>query len=324
LRQAGEARNRALPPSGVSGAGTAGSRTRDTPGENGEVTQRWGLALYVLLCLIWGSTWLVIKVGYGGLGPFNVAGLRFLIAGALMAAVARFTGARWPRGRAEWTAIGVVGLLMFAGDYGLIYWAEQSIESGLTAVLFATLPLMTLFVGRAYLPGERITPRKLASSVLALAGTVALFADRLRLDAGAVAPMLGVLGATLCAAVASVVGKRDAHDIPSATLNATSMLIGAAILLVVSLAAGDGIRVPADMGTWAAVGYLSLVGSVLAFLIYFELLKTWNVMSLSFISVFTPVIALLLGFVFLHEPLTPWKVGGAVLILVAVVFANRT
>jgi len=287
------------------------------------MTQRWGPAFYTLLCLIWGSTWLVIKIGYGTLGPFNVAGLRFLIAGLVMAVVAHATGARWPRGRVEWTAVGVVGLMMFAGDYGLIYWAEQYIESGLTAVLFATLPLITLFVARVYLPGERITAAKIGSSGLALVGTVALFADRLRLDAAAVSPMLAVLGAVACAAVASVVSKRDAHDIPSATLNATSMLLGAGVLLLVSLARGDGLRLPADAGTWAAVAYLSLVGSVLAFLFYFSLLKTWSVMSLSFISVFTPVIALLLGFVFLHEPLTLWKVGGALLILVAVALANR-
>ena len=287
------------------------------------MSQRWGPALYVLLCLIWGSTWIVIKVGYGGLGPFNVAGLRFVIAGAVMAAVAQATRVRWPRGREEWTAVVIVGLMMFAGDYGLIYWAEQYIESGLTAVLFATLPLMTLFIARAYLPGERITAGKLASSVLALAGTVALFADRLQLDATATRPMLAVLGAVLCAAVASVVSKRDAHHIPSASLNATSMLIGAAVLLAVAVAHGEGVRVPSDAGTWAAVIYLALAGSVLAFLAYFSLLKTWSVMSLSFISVFTPVIALLLGFVFLDEPLTAWKVGGAALILVAVALANR-
>ena len=286
--------------------------------------ERWRPAQYGLLCLIWGSTWLVIKIGYGTLGPFNVAGLRFLIAGALMALIARATGTRWPRGRTEWTAVAIVGLLMFAGDYGLIYWAEQSIESGLTAVLFATLPLMTLAVGRAYLPGERVTTQKLASSALAVVGTVALFADRLRFDAAALRPMLAVLGAVLCAAIASVVSKRDAHDIPSATLNATSMLFGAAVLLAISVAAGDGIRLPANAGTWAAVVYLALVGSVLAFLIYFSLLKAWSVMSLSFISVFTPVIALLLGFVFLHEPLTRAKAAGAVLILVAVALANRT
>ena len=286
--------------------------------------ERWAPAQYGLLCLIWGSTWLVIKIGYGNLGPFNVAGLRFLIAGVLMAGVAQATAARWPRGRSEWSAVGIVGLLMFAGDYGLIYWAEQSIESGLTAVLFATLPLMTLAVGRMYLPGECVTTKKLASSVLAVVGTVALFADRLRFDAAALPPMLAVLGAVLCAAIASVVSKRDAHDIPSATLNATSMLFGAAVLLTISVAAGDGVRLPSDAGTWAAVAYLSLVGSVLAFLIYFSLLKTWSVMSLSFISVFTPVIALLLGFVFLREPLTLAKAGGAMLILIAVALANRT
>jgi len=287
------------------------------------MTDRWGPALYVLLCLIWGSTWLVIKVGYGGLGPFNVAGLRFLIAGALMAVVAQAAGARWPRGRPEWTAVGVVGLMMFAGDYGLIYWAEQYIESGLTAVLFATLPLMTLFISRAYIPGERITTAKLASSVLAVAGTVALFADQLRLDAATVRPMVAVLGAVLCAAVASVVSKRDAHDIPSATLTSSSMFVGAVVLVLAALAHGEGFHLPADGGTWAAVAYLALAGSVLAFLIYFSLLKTWTVLSLSFISVFTPVIALLLGSFFLREPLTLAKVGGAVLILVAVVLANR-
>ena len=282
------------------------------------------LALYALLCLIWGSTWLVIKVGYGGLGPFNVAGLRFFVAGTLMATVAAATGARWPRGRAEWTTVAIVGLLMFAGDYGLIYWAEQYIESGLTAVLFATLPLITLFIARACIPGEQITMGKLASSVLALAGTVALFADRLRLDSSAARPMLAVLGATVCAAVASVVSKRDAHEIPSATLTAASMLIGAVVLMLAALAHDEGFRLPADGGTWAAVAYLSLVGSVLAFVVYFSLMKTWSVMSLSFISVFTPVIALLLGFVFLREPLTAAKIGGAVLILVAVALANRT
>ena len=282
------------------------------------------LARYALLCVIWGSTWMVIKIGYGDLGPFNVAGLRFLVAGTLMAAVALATRARWPRGRPEWTAVMVVGLLMFAGDYGLIYWAEQYIASGLTAVLFATLPLMTLFVARAYIPGERITTGKLGSSVLALVGTVALFADQLRVDTEAIRPMLAVLGATLCAAVASVVSKRDAHDIPSATLNATSMLVGAAVLLLAALAHGEGLRVPTDAGTWAAVAYLALVGSVLAFLIYFSLLKTWSVMSLSFISVFTPVIALLLGFAFLGEPLTLWRAAGTLLILVAVLVGNRS
>ena len=285
--------------------------------------RRWGIPLYTLLCLIWGSTWMVIKVGYGGLGPFNVAALRFFLAGAVMAVAAWLTRARWPRGTSEWVAVAAVGLLMFAADYGLIYWAELYIESGLTAVLFATLPLMTLFAARAYLPGERITAQKLASSVLALLGTLALFADRLRLDAAAVQPMLAVLGGALCAAIAAVVSKRDAHDIPPETLNAPSMLIGAVVLLAASLARGDGFRLPADGATWLAIGYLAMAGTVLAFFVYFSLLKTWSVMSLAFISVFTPAIALLLGLVFLDERPSQWSVGGSALILVSIALAAK-
>src|SRR5213078_2728564 len=123
--------------------------------------------MFSLLCLIWGSTWLVIKVGYGGLGPFNVAGVRFAIAAAVLNAMVPIVGARWPRGRSEWLLILWVGVLLFAGDYGLIYWGEQYIDSGLTAILFGTFPLFTMLMAHVYVPGERLTRRKLAGGVLA-------------------------------------------------------------------------------------------------------------------------------------------------------------
>ena len=108
------------------------------------------VALYVLLCIIWGSTWLVIKIGYGGLGPFNVAALRFLMAGAVLAVIIPVLGTRWPNGRREWSVVTFVGVALFGADYGLIYWGEQFIDSGLTAILFATLPLFTATVMVAY------------------------------------------------------------------------------------------------------------------------------------------------------------------------------
>jgi drug/metabolite transporter (DMT)-like permease len=280
-----------------------------------------GVALYLMLCLIWGSTWLVIKVGYGGLGPFNVAAIRFFLAGIVMAIIVAMTGARWPRRRTEWTLVVAVALLMFAGDYGAIYWSEQYIDSGLTAILFATLPLITIAAAHVYLPGERITAPKLAGTLLAFVGVMALFADRVRLDATELWPMLAVIGAALCAAMASVAGKRHGADMHPATLNAPSMLIGAVVLAGISLATGDGFALPPDASTWGAVLYLALAGSVLAFLVYFSMLKTWSVMSLSFISVFTPAIALILGFIFLDERPTGWTVAGAVLIVAGVALA---
>ena len=282
-----------------------------------------GVALYLMLCLIWGSTWLVIKVGYGGLGPFNVAAIRFFLAGIVMAAIAPMIGARWPRRRSEWALIVAVALLMFAGNYGAVYWSEQYIDSGLTAILFATLPLLTLAVAHLYLPGERITSSKLAGTLLAFVGAMVLFADHARIDARQLWPMLTAIGGALCAAMASVASKRHGAGLHPAALNAPSMLIGAVVLAGVSLATGEGFALPPDASTWGAVLYLALAGSVLAFFVYFSMLKTWSVMSLSFISVFTPAIALILGFIFLDERPTIWTVAGGMLIVAGVALAHR-
>jgi drug/metabolite transporter (DMT)-like permease len=217
--------------------------------------------------------------------------------------------------------VGLVGLLMFGMDYGLIYWAEQYLDSGLTAILFAVLPIATIMLAHLYLPGDRVTVRKLAGTVFAFLGVVALFGDRIRLDASAVGPMLAVLLSTVCAAVAGVAAKRHGTALHAAALNAPAMLLGGTVLMVASVLAGDGFRLPGDAATIGAVTYLALAGSVATFLVYFSLLKTWNVTSLSFISVFTPAIALLLGFLFRDERPTIWTGLGAALILAGVIIA---
>jgi drug/metabolite transporter (DMT)-like permease len=278
-------------------------------------------ALYALLCLIWGSTWLVIKVGYGGLGPFNVASVRFLLAGAILAPIVPLLGARWPTGRTEWALVCWVGVILFGADYGLIYWGEQSLDSGLTSILFATLPLVTIGLAHVYVPGEGITTRKLAGGALAFAGTAALFGDRVRIDSANTGPMLGILASAICAAAAGVATKRHGSALHPAALNAPAMFIGALVLAVASLVAGDGLRLPRDPGTWGAILYLAIAGTVVTFLIYFSLLKTWSVTSLSFISVFTPAIAVALGVVFLDERLALWTGLGAALILAGVSLA---
>src|SRR6185312_260781 len=180
------------------------------------------IILFSLLCLIWGSTWLAIKVGYGGLGPFTVAALRFVIAAAVLCAIVPIVGARWPRGRTEWTLVLVVGLLLFGGDYGLIYWAEQYIDSGLTAVLFGTFPLATMLAAHVYVPGEQLTGRKLAGAAIAFAGVVALFGDRLSVNAAAARPMIAVIGAVVCAAISNVATKRHGGSLHPAALNAAT------------------------------------------------------------------------------------------------------
>ncbi len=279
------------------------------------------LASYVLLCVIWGSTWLVIKIGYGGLGPFNVAALRFLLAGVMLAAMIPALGARWPRTRHEWLLICWVGIVLFGADYGLIYWGEQFLDSGLTAILFATLPLITVAFAHVYVPGDRITPRKLTGTLLAFFGVVALFGESLQLDLTRLGPMAAIIAAAVCAAAAGVASKRHGTTLHAATLNAPAMLVGSIVLGVAAIVSGEGLRLPTDAATWMAITYLAIAGSVVTFLVYFSLLKTWSVTSLSFIAVFTPAIALVLGFVFLDERPTLWTAVGALMILAGVTLA---
>jgi O-acetylserine/cysteine efflux transporter len=160
--------------------------------------------------------------------------------------------------------------------------------------------------------------------VAASVGVVALFGDRVHIDASNAWPMAAVVGAAACAAAANVATKRHGGTIHSAALNASTMLIGAVLLLALSWTTGGGVRLPPDAASWMAVGYLAIVGSVVAFLIYFSLLKTWKATTVSFFGVFTPAVALLLGAAVLHERLTVWSLVGSVLILAGVSTALTT
>src|SRR5262245_48929602 len=193
---------------------------------------------YTLLCLIWGSTWLVIKVGYGGLGPFNVAALRFVIAGSVFVCLIPVLGARWPRGRSEWLLTLFIGTILFSADYGLIYWAEHQVDSGFTAIVFAVLPVMTSVAAHFYLESEPLTSRKLLGTIVAFAGCVALFADRVAIDKSQAWSMAAILGAAGCATATILASKRYGGSLHAAGLNAPAMLIGAFILLVVAVALG--------------------------------------------------------------------------------------
>jgi drug/metabolite transporter (DMT)-like permease len=266
----------------------------------------------------------VIKIGYGGLGPFNVAAIRFFVAGLVFVPIAAAMRARPPRGPAECALVVWVGATLFAADYGLIYWGETRIESGLTAVLFAILPLVTAVLAHFYLPDERLTARKLAGVLLAIGGVAALFADSLRLDADKLLPMLAIVASAVFASLSALATKKHGTALHPAALNAPAMLVGSALLAAASLAAGDGFAIPRDAPTWGAILYLALAGSVVTFLVYFTLLKTWRVTTLSFVAVFTPVLALILGFVVLRERPTAWTALGAIVILAGVGLAVRT
>jgi drug/metabolite transporter (DMT)-like permease len=136
--------------------------------------------------------------------------------------------------------------------------------------------------------------------------------------------MLAIVASAVCAAAAAIATKRVGYDLHATALNAPAMLVGAAILAGVSVVVGDGYALPRDAPTWAAILYLAIMGRVVTFLAYFTLLKTWSVTSLSFVSVFIPIVALTLGFVALHEQPSVWAGLGAALIIGGVMLAHST
>src|SRR5229473_1117187 len=124
--------------------------------------------VWLILCIIWGSTWLFIKLGLADLPPITFAGIRFVIAFLILASLVFARRARWPRTRAEWTLIAVSGALQFGLNYGLVFWGEQHISSGLAAVLQSTFPAFGFVIAHVYLPHERITTARVFGVVLGM------------------------------------------------------------------------------------------------------------------------------------------------------------
>src|SRR5215510_16393961 len=135
--------------------------------------------VWLILCGIWGSTWLFIKLGLADLPPLTIAGIRFLCASLILLLLILARGVRWPRQRRDWLVIAIVGLLQFTLNYGLVFWGEQRISSGLAAVLQSTFPAFGLVIAHFYLPRERITAMKAAGVLLGVLGVGIIFSHQL-------------------------------------------------------------------------------------------------------------------------------------------------
>src|SRR6266404_799099 len=137
--------------------------------------------VWLILCGIWGSTWLFIKLGLADLPPLTFAGIRFVLASLILVAMILVRGVRWPRTRHDWLLIAIVGFLQFTLNYGLVFWGEQHISSGLAAVLQSIFPAFGLIIAHVYLPYERMTRAKVVGVLLGVLGIVVIFSDQLHI-----------------------------------------------------------------------------------------------------------------------------------------------
>jgi len=274
--------------------------------------------VYALLCLIWGSTWLAIKVGLVGVPPFLGAGLRFLLSAAGVALILAVRRKPIALTRDDKLCVLSLGFLVFWLDYGLVYWAEVHISSGLTAVLFSTMPLMTALLSTFWMRSETLSVRKVAGILVGVAGTALLFWPRERPDAMQALGMLSALTGCLCAAINLVVVKKHGRDSDALVLNAFGMALGAACLLLMSAVLEPWTTVVWTRSNMLAILYLSLFGSVIAFSAFYYLIKRMDATVVSLNTLIIPIVALALGRAFLHETVTPAGVLGIVTILAGV------
>jgi drug/metabolite transporter (DMT)-like permease len=276
--------------------------------------------VFLLLCCIWGSTWLFIKLGLRDLPPVSFAAVRFVLASAVLFGVVAARRIKLPRTAREWTLIAVTGVLAFTFNYGLLFWGEQHISSGLAALLQATIPVFGMLIAHAYLPGERLTTARMAGALLGVAGVGLIFSNQM--EAGGALAAWGsaaIVAGAACVAYANVLVKARGGAFDPAVLAAGQMLCGLVPLLAFGLAF-EGNPFKFHWTTLAVVSllYLTLVGSVAAFLLYYWLVRRIDVTKTMLIPLVTPLAAVVLGMLVLGESLTWRTLAGGALIMAGI------
>jgi len=270
-------------------------------------------------CLIWGSTFLAIRIGNEAVPPIWAATIRLVLAAPLLTLLVLATRQRFPRGPALRGAL-LFGIFNFGVNLSLLYWGERVVPSGIAAVLYATVPLSTALIAAA-MRVERLVARKVVAAIVAILGVAIVFSGELKLDV----PLEGLVAVFLAATAASVssVFLKRAPQPSALAANAVGAAAGAVVCAAVSLAIGEDHALPNTVAGWWPIVYLTLAGSLGAYVLYTWLVQHWPVTNASMVGVVVPVLAVILGAVAKQEQRAPESYLGAVVVLVAVIVALR-
>jgi len=270
-------------------------------------------ALYGLLAVIWSSTWVAIKIGLEDCPPLLGAGVRFAFAGLLLLSIA---AARRRSLRTDVRLAAILALLPFAFAYGLVYWGEQYIPSGLAAVLFGIMPLYTALLGSVLLPDEPLRARLVVGILVAIGGLALAFAESA--DSGH--PELAVAGAAALAlspigsALGNIGQKLRGGGLGAVVLNGWAMLGGGLVLLMISGASENWGELALTAEAFSSIAYLAVAGSAVTFVGLSVLLRQISAQAMSFLALLLPFGALVFGAVLYAEDITPRALGGAALV----------
>ena len=292
----------------------------NSPGPETGSTEIRGPAQYAAfagMCLIWGTTFLVIRIGNEAIAPLWGATLRQILGAVLNLTVALIVRARFPKGGAL-GGIAAFGFLNLGVNFALLYWAETTVPSGIAAIIYATMPLSTgLF--STWMGLHRLERTKMLAAVVGIVGVALIFSGELGVGAPPLA-MLGVLTGASCAAFSGVILKKLP---PQSTfvVNGLGSAIGALVCFAASTVAGESHVMPRTFAAWGPILYLAVAGNLGAYVLWAWLVTQWKVTSVSVGALIIPVIATIAGALVRAEAPAPLTYVGAALVLGGVAVA---
>jgi len=286
------------------------------------------LLAFAIVYFVWGSTFLAIRVGVHEVPPFLFAALRFLAAGSVLFGWMLAKGEPIPTPR-QWASISLIATLIFVGDYGLLFWAEQRVPSGIAAVMMATIPAFMSLSEIVFLRTQRLTLRLVLALVIGLAGVAVLMLPSLHLGdqpinrAGAIACIIGAINWSIASALSRKLPLPKSKPMNSGA----QMLAGGIFLTLTSASLGEFHRFhPAAVSTnaWLALVYLIVPGSIIGFTAYVWLLSHESPTKVGTYAYVNPVVAVLLGYLVAGEALGPRTILGTLAVLVSVLVITTT
>jgi drug/metabolite transporter (DMT)-like permease len=284
--------------------------------------KEWGI--FGLLGLIWGTSFLWIKIAVQEVGPFMLVTFRLLFAALGLIAIMLIRRQVMPRDRKTWLAFLFMGFFNTALPFTLISWGEVKIASSLASILNGTVPLFTIVIAHFWLHDEKITLGRLAGLIVGFGGVVILVSRDIGPEglSGDVLGQLAVLVASISYATAITFSRKYLRGVNPLVQAMVVAIFADSMMWIVTPIAENPLHFPALPGTWFAIAWLGLLGTCLAYLLFFTLINAWGATRASLVTYVFPVIGLMLGIIFLQEQ-ADWRLwAGSALVVVSVLIVN--
>jgi drug/metabolite transporter (DMT)-like permease len=281
------------------------------------------ILVYIMLCFIWGSTWLAIRFGLESLTPFFSAGIRFLLASVFIFLMMKYRGVGLQTDKISIRLYLIMGFLSFVIPFGLVYWAEQFVPSGIASVLFAVFPFFVLIFSYYFIEDSSIDVFKISGIILGFSGIVVIFSDEFtgEITDYLVGMIAIVLSATMQSGIVITI-KKYGHHLNPLSMNLIPMFIAGISMTIIGITLEDTSSNSFELSGVLSILYLAFFGSLVTFTSYYWLLKKINIVILSLVAFITPITALILGYFIYDENLTTGDFIGSSLVLIGVLGAN--